>query len=238
MGTEITTLQTMAAAVTKSGMFGLKNENQALTLMLISEAEGIAPIQAVQMYSVINGVPSLKSTEVQARFQRSGGKVQWIETTDKKAVAKMTHETAGEYTSEFTIEQAIKMGLANKDNWVKMPKQMLMARCITSGVRALYPACLNNMYSVEEMMDNVLPESEVVIDIEIEEEVNLENEHTNNKKKLRDKLAKLSFSKADMTAFAKEFDLNDKELVESLVCDDSVLLEAVEKFENNTNKGK
>ena len=35
----------MANAVTKSGMFGIKNENQALTLMMIAQAENIAPIQ-------------------------------------------------------------------------------------------------------------------------------------------------------------------------------------------------
>ena len=72
-------MQTMALSVTKSGMFGLKSPEQAVTLMLIAQAENIHPIQAVQMYSVINGMPSLKSTEVQARFQRAGGKVQQLQ---------------------------------------------------------------------------------------------------------------------------------------------------------------
>ena len=160
-------LTTQAEAVTKSGMFGLKSVNQTLTLMLIAEAENIPAIQAVQMYSVINGMPSLKSTEVQSRFQRSGGKVEWLETTDKKAVAKLTHPEAIEYISEFTMEQAIQMGLANKDNYKKMPKAMLMARAITSGVRAIYPMCLNNMYSVEEMMDTQPTPEEIAVEAEI-----------------------------------------------------------------------
>ena len=42
-------LQVMAKAVTESGLFGLKNQNVAFTLMLIAEAEGIPAVKAVQM---------------------------------------------------------------------------------------------------------------------------------------------------------------------------------------------
>ena len=131
MSNELTTtspaqLQIMAKAVTESGLFGLKNQNQAFTLMLIAEAEGIPAIKAVQMYSIINGMPSLKSTEVQARFQKSGGKIQWIETTEKKAVCKMSHPDGGEYTSEFNIEMAKQMGLDpnSMPSTEEMQKQM------------------------------------------------------------------------------------------------------------------
>ena len=122
----INELSIMATAVIKSGLFGLKNEGQALTLMLIAQAENIAPIQAIQMYSIINGMPSLKSTEVQSRFQRAGGKIQWIETTNIKASVKLTID-GNEYVSDFTMEDAKRMKLHDKDNYVRMPKQMLMA---------------------------------------------------------------------------------------------------------------
>ena len=226
-------LTTQAEAVTKSGMFGLKSVNQTLTLMLIAEAENIPAIQAVQMYSVINGMPSLKSTEVQSRFQRSGGKVQWLETTDKKAVAKLTHPEAIEYISEFTMEQAEQMGLANKDNYRKMPKAMLMARAITSGVRAIYPVCLNNMYSVEEMMDIQPTPEEIAVEAEIITEAKTQKDHTSNKRELSKQLTALSFTKADITAFAKMFELGENvELVEELITSKESLLAKVKIFED------
>lgn len=227
-------LQVMAKAVTESGLFGLKNQNQAFTLMLIAEAEGIPAIKAVQMYSIINGMPSLKSTEVQARFQKSGGKLQWIETTDKKAVCKMSHPDGGEYVSEFTIEMAKQMGLSSKDNWVKMPKQMLMARAITSGVRALYPSCLNNMYAYEEAID--MPKEDIE-DAEISESEEPKKEPKKDLSQLKFSLSKrlkeLSLSTADIKAFASKFDLTENaDLIEEILNDESKLIEMVKEFEN------
>lgn len=222
-------LQIMAKAVTESGLFGLKNQNQAFTLMLIAEAEGIPAIKAVQMYSIINGMPSLKSTEVQARFQKSGGKIQWIETTEKKAVCKMSHPDGGEYTSEFSIEMAKQMGLASKDNWVKMPKQMLMARAITSGVRALYPSCLNNMYAYEEAID--MPKEDIIeTDIEDEEP---KKDLSQLKFRLSKRLKDLSLSTADVKAFAIKFELTENaDLIDEILNDENKLIEMVKEFEN------
>lgn len=222
-------LQIMAKAVTESGLFGLKNQNQAFTLMLIAEAEGIPAIKAVQIYSIINGMPTLKSTEVQSRFQKSGGKLQWIETTEKKAVCKMSHPEGGEYVSEFTIEMAKQMGLSEKDNWVKMPKQMLMARAITAGVRALYPSCLNNMYSDIEAND--MPKEDI-IETEIEDETPKQSISL-LKMKLANRLKDLSLSTADIKAFAVKFDLTENaDLIEEILNDESKLIEMVKEFEN------
>ena len=221
-------LQVMAKAVTESGLFGLKNQNVAFTLMMIAEAEGIPAVKAVQIYSIINGMPSLKSTEVQARFQKSGGKLQWIETTEKKAVCKMSHPDGGEYTSEFSIEMAKQMGLAEKDNWKKMPKQMLMARAITAGVRALYPACLNNMYSDMEAID--MPKEDI-IETEIEEEAPKQSISL-LKMKLANRLKELSLSTADIKAFALKFELTENaDLIEEILNDENKLIEMVKEFE-------
>ena len=221
-------LQIMAKAVTESGLFGLKNQNVAFTLMLIAEAEGIPAVKAVQMYSIINGMPSLKSTEVQARFQKSGGKLQWIETTEKKAVCKMSHPDGGEYTSEFSIEMAKQMGLSEKDNWKKMPKQMLMARAITAGVRALYPACLNNMYSDMEAVD--MPKEEI-IETEIEDEAPKQSISL-LKMKLANRLKELSLSTSDIKAFALKFKLTENaDLIEEILNDEKKLIEMIKEFE-------
>lgn len=216
-------MEKMALAVTKSGMFGLKSENQAVTLMLIAQAEGIHPIQAIQQYSIINGIPSLKSTEVQARFQRAGGKVQWVESSILKAICKLTID-GQEYVSEFLMDDAKRMGLTEKDNWKKMPKQMLMARAITMGVRAIYPQCLNNMYSADEVQD--FSEAEIM-EVEKPKEVSI-----NYKLKIQGKLTDLQLTTKEIKAFAEYSKIGeDENLLKELCSDDEKLESLVREFE-------
>jgi len=224
----IAEVRTMAKSVATSGMFGLKNENQAFTLMLIAQAEGIAPISAIQKYSVINGMPSLKSHEIQARFQKSGGVLSWKINTNKKAVCSMKHPSYdGVYDSEFTMEDATRMQLNNKDNWVKMPKQMLMARAVSMGVRAVYPECLNNMYSVEEAQDIESPKEEAeIVEVVI-------NDIEADKKQLAMRLKALQFNNADMKSFFISNNLDEnEELLNKIVNNKDELMILVEQFEN------
>jgi hypothetical protein len=144
----------MAISVVKSGFFGaVKTEAQAMTLMLIAQADGIHPIRAAMEYDIIGGKPAPKATTVLARFQESGGTVQWLHSDDKKAVAKFSHPKGGEITITWTIERAQKAELLKNDTWKKFPDQMLRARCIPEGVRAIFPACLSGMYTADEVSD-------------------------------------------------------------------------------------
>jgi len=222
-------IRTMATSVTKSGMFGLKNPEQTFTLMMIAQAEGIAPIQAMQKYSIINGMPSLKSHEIQARFQKSGGKLKWTEKTKNRAVCELEHPAyIGTYESEYTIEDAKLAGLANKDNWKKMPKQMCMARAISQGVRAVYPECLNNMYSVEEAQDIPPQEVEEVEIIDNDAELKV------SKIELSNILTKTyNFTGKDIKDFAEHYELgNDLEALKELVSNKELLEIKINEFEN------
>lgn len=231
-------VMSMAVAVSKSGMFGIKSEAQALTLMLIAQAEGIHPIQAVQMYSIINGMPSLKSTEVQARFQRSGGKVEWVETGDKKAVCKLSHPDGGEYLSEFGEIEAKRMQLIDKDNYKRMPKQMYMARAMTMGVRAIYPSCLNNMYTSDEVQDFNEPmhDVEFVNDIEpITPEPSLKAEKIILQGRLRD----LQLTPKEMKGFVEYYGITDDVIsIVALNGDAAALESSVREFEAQLTKGE
>ena len=71
-------MEKMALATAKSGLFGLKSQEQALTLMMIAQSEDIHPIRAVMEYDIIGGKPALKATTVLSRFQQSGGTIEWI----------------------------------------------------------------------------------------------------------------------------------------------------------------
>jgi hypothetical protein len=152
-------MQQMADTIARSGLFGMKNYEQALALMLVAQAEGQHPATITQEYDIIQGKAARKTHSVLARFQQMGGAVEWHELTDATADATFSHKSGGKLRMIWTFDQAKKAGLTGKDNWKNYPRAMLRARCIAEGVRAVYPAALGGMLVSEEAQD--LPAVEV-----------------------------------------------------------------------------
>lgn len=144
---------TLARAFAQSGLFGVKNEAQALALMALCEAEGMHPAKAIQEFHIVQGRPAMKADAMLARFQRAGGKVDWHDYTDRKVSGTFTHPLGGSVRIEWTIDEAKRIGLANKDNWKNYPRAMLRSRCISEGVRTVFPGISQGMYTVEEVQD-------------------------------------------------------------------------------------
>ena len=101
-------MEKMAACMANSKLFGVKEPVQALTLMLIAQAEGLHPATAARDYHVIQGRPSLKADTMLARFQASGGKVEWREYTETVCAATFSHPAGGSVAVEWTLEMAKK----------------------------------------------------------------------------------------------------------------------------------
>jgi len=149
----ITDMEKMAGYVVKSGLFGAKTHDQAMALMLVAQSEGIHPMKACQEYDIIQGKPAINSRSALSRFQASGGKIRWTKRTDEECSAVFSHPQGGELEIVWTMKRASQAGLTGKDNWKKMPCQMLSARVAAEGVRAVFPACLSGLYTVEEVQD-------------------------------------------------------------------------------------
>jgi hypothetical protein len=148
-------MESMAGYITKSGLFGAKNEAQAMSLMLLAQAEGMHPMAAIQDFDIVQGRPARKTHSILARFQAAGGIVQWEEISATRACGTFSHKQGGSLRVEWTFDQAKRVGLTNKDNWKNYPQAMLRARCIAEGVRAVYPGAIGGMLSVEEAQDVV-----------------------------------------------------------------------------------
>lgn len=154
----ISDIERMANAVAKSGMFGVKNPDQAMALMLIAQAEGLHPAIAARDYHVISGRPTLKADAMLARFQQAGGSVKWTAMTDNKVSAVFSHPQGGSIELEWNIEMAKRAGLSG-DNWRKYPRAMLRARCISEGIRTVFPGVVVGAYTPEEVND--MPKAEM-----------------------------------------------------------------------------
>lgn len=140
--------------VAGSGLLGSRDENQIFTLMMLAYKDGINPVQASMDYHIIQGKPALSSQAVLVRFQKAGGKIKYLKRNDRECEIEFSHEQAGTLTITWDMARAQRAGLnLNKSNWKQYPRQMLAARCIAEGVRALYPACLDGLYLVEEVQD-------------------------------------------------------------------------------------
>jgi hypothetical protein len=156
-------LEKIANSMVKSRLFGVENFDQAFSLMMIANARGIHPVKAAMDYHVIQGRPALKADAMLGYFQESGGIVQWKVYTDACVVGLFSHPRSGQtepVAIEWTIEMASKImtyekgkqiPLSNKQVWKDYPRAMLRSRCISEGVRTVYPGIVGGFYTEEEV---------------------------------------------------------------------------------------
>src|SRR6478752_3438020 len=84
-------MQRMATSIARSGLFGVRTPDQALALMLVSQAEGRHPALAARDYDIIQQRPAKKAEAMLRDFLAAGGTVMWHELTDTVAKAKFSH---------------------------------------------------------------------------------------------------------------------------------------------------
>lgn len=142
----------MGQVMAQSKLFGIQNEQQAIALMLLCQSENLHPATAMRDYHLIQGRPALKADAMLARFQAAGGKVKWTSYTDERVEATFTHPAGDSITIEWTPQRVAKAKISN-DMHNKYPRQMLKARCISEGIRAIYPGVLSGMYAPEELQE-------------------------------------------------------------------------------------
>jgi hypothetical protein len=150
----VTDLKDMAMAMHASKLYKFEKPEQYLALMFKAQAEGRHPATVVEDYHFFNGRAGLKAEAALARHLESDGTVEWITTTATCCEAKFSHPRGGTYTSKFTIEDAKKAGLTGKDVWQKYSEDMLRARVIARGCRAVNPGVFRGMRVLEELQDD------------------------------------------------------------------------------------
>lgn len=147
-------MERMAVAIAKSNLFGMKTPEQALALMLIAQAEGLHPAVIARDYDIIQGRPAKKAEAMLRSFLSAGGVVEWHQLDDTKADATFSHHSAPKpLRITWDMARAKTAQLAGKDMWTKYPRQMLRSRCISEGIRTIWPLATSGMYVPEEIQD-------------------------------------------------------------------------------------
>jgi len=146
-------IERLADYIAKSRLFGLATREQAIVMMSIAQAEGRHPAQAAKDYNVIQGRPSKTAEAMQRDFMQAGGRIEWHDLSDDIAAATFSHPQGGSIRILWDMPRAAKAGLSGKDMWKKYPRQMLRARCVSEGVKTIYPAATGGFYTPEEVRD-------------------------------------------------------------------------------------
>ena len=161
-------VQIMASQAAASKLFpGINTEQAAFTLMMLCQSEGMPAIQALKRYHIIEGRPSMRADAMQAEFQRQGGVVKWVTSNDEECVARFVHPVQAPepgFEIGVTLRSLVDSGVATswdkesnsfklKKVYRQFPAQMLRARAISQGVRAVLPGVVAGIYTPEEVQD-------------------------------------------------------------------------------------
>lgn len=128
-----------------------------LIVMMLGRELGLQAMQSLRSVHVIEGRPSVSSEMLVALCLRHPDVCEYfilVESTDKRAAYETKRRGAQPVKLPYTIEQAQRAGLANKDNWRKNTEAMLRARAAGALARAVYPDLIAGIYvegEVEEL---------------------------------------------------------------------------------------
>jgi hypothetical protein len=125
----------------KSGLFGDQlSEAQAVVKIMAGREIGLEPFAAMQGIDIISGKVVMKPIVMAARIKASG-KYDYRILTETAERCEIAFYQNGQFigSSVFTMQDAVKMGLADKENWRKQPAVMLYNRAMSKGARQFCP---------------------------------------------------------------------------------------------------
>lgn len=127
----------------------------AFVIMATGRELGLTTMQSFRSIHVIDGKPSLSADLLLGMIKQKRALCSYfmlVESTDEVARYR-THRVGEPEATEmqFSIVDAKRAGLLDKDNWRKYPASMLRARCIAALSRAVYPDLAMGLYDPDEL---------------------------------------------------------------------------------------
>ena len=142
----------------KSGMFpDIKVQAQAVVKILAGRELGLSPLESMTNIYIVNGKVALQVKVIAALIKKSGKYDYQVEKQDNEECTIAFFQKNGTFKeigkSTFTIKDAAKAGIVNKDSWKNYPKNMLFARALSNGARFYCPD-VYSAYTPEELEGN------------------------------------------------------------------------------------
>lgn len=130
----------------------INTPEKAIVIKLYSDVLGIEWIVGMQTINVIGGRPTISPQLMIALARRSKEMTDLqIEVTDTRATCTVTRVNESPHTEIFTLDDAKKLQLVGKDNWIKQPRTMLKWRAVAAAFRVVFPDIIAGFYTEEEI---------------------------------------------------------------------------------------
>lgn len=153
----------LAEILCKSGLMPntLNTPQKVFIALQMGHELGLSPMISVNNISAINGKPVI-SADLQVAVARRHPDFAGMSINDdgKKTTVVIKRNTNGateSFTASFSMDDAVRGGLATKDNWKRYPERMRKHRATSYALRDAFPDALAGTYTREEMEDDFDP---------------------------------------------------------------------------------
>lgn len=169
----------------------VKTVETAYAIVMFGKELGFSLMQSFSHIILVNGKPTVSAVACNALMQSNGILVETIydghyyypdgsyhyikkggddKPLDRVTTLKVTRNYNNQVISHevnFTWFDAKTQELTDKDNWKRMPREMLYARCLSKAIRRIAPDILLGLYTTDEVVDSErIDESKVTRDEE------------------------------------------------------------------------
>lgn len=145
----------LAGHLVNSGFYNkFRNQESILAVIMRGRSIGINAVTALEEINVIKDKTQMSAVLIMGLCLQAPicEYFDLIESTDNIATfATKRKGSRREINLSFTIEQAQKLGLVQKDNWRRQPNVMLRWRCIAALARLVYPEIVAGIYTPDEI---------------------------------------------------------------------------------------
>ena len=135
---------------------GLRNNVAATLAAILTGAEvGLPPMASLSQIFMINGRPGMYGTGMRALILSRGHHIRFGDYTNTRVqIIGRRRGEDNETSVIWTMDDAVRAGLAAKDLWKKYPRSMLTGRATGELSRAIFADVIAGIpYTVEELQD-------------------------------------------------------------------------------------
>lgn len=166
LGLSVNEMRFLGQTMADSGMFPDLQKDAAKAMVKIAAGQeiGVPPFQAMTGINIIAGKAAMGANLIAAKIKSSGKYDYKVKATDDSCMVTITQKDKEVGNFTYTMTDAKRQGLANKDNWVKYPANMLFARAITTAQRMFAPDALNGVivYDPDELDGAITPDGHIL----------------------------------------------------------------------------
>lgn len=145
---------------------GLRTPHNMLLVMGFAKSLNISPFVALRTVNVIKGKPTLGADGMAAVVRGSNlvAKLDVIDSTDSRCVVRVQRVGGEPFDVEWDMEMAKRAKLTHQENYLKYPRQMLRARCLSEACRLGWPDVVGGVYDPDELSQS--PQSSGKLELE------------------------------------------------------------------------